>query len=134
MAGKVEWDVGEPLVLWTKADSQAVAEEMRRRIIVRTAEGVGADGKPLAPYARGRRKGQTATLRKTGKMLDGMAARGTPKRAAVRTTVPYARVQDRLRSWFGLTDEEWRELGEDFIAELVQAHVTESLPKEPTHG
>ena len=137
MAGKVEVDVGTPLVLWTAEDSQAVAEAMHGRILERTARGVGADGQPFKPYASRQRRSQQVTLRKSGRMLDTIARRGTPKRAALRTTTPYAAVQDRIRAWFGFTETEMGEIYEEDVVSRIDARLAAAsadAPEEESDG
>jgi hypothetical protein len=141
MAGEVTVDVGQPLVVWTQADSQLVADAMRERIIRRTREEhTGADGKPFRPYKNKRRKGAPAgpvDLTRSGKMLNDTTARGTPKRAAVRSAPPssdaskYSHIQDRQRPWFGFTESE---VDEHIMRAVVEPLIDEHLKEASASG
>jgi hypothetical protein len=135
---KVTVDVGPPLVLWTKEDSQVIADEMHSRIVERTRQrNTGADGKPFAPYAAKKAKAKPVTLTKSGKMLDTITRRGTPKRATLRPArdrAIVAWVQHKRRPWFGFTEEEMAAIMAEVVSPLVEAHVQAAGVKENPDG
>lgn len=80
--------------IWTRQDSQQLAEMMLATIEERTAQGEGADG-PWTPYdsdttSRTGQRGRV-TLRRTGRLLGTLETTATTSAATVRPTAAYAR-------------------------------------------
>lgn len=95
-------------VLWGPDDSVHLGEWVARRIVERTARGIGANGRRFAPLEDGER----TDLRRTGAMLGSLQVKRTPRGAAVEAGVEYARYVDAKRPFMGLTSKDLAELDE----------------------
>jgi len=134
MGTKVDVDVGQPLILWTKEDSEAVAEALEEHLVDRVRnKGVGADGRRLRPYRRlykGKRSLTDVNLTKSGKTLDTLRVRATATRASVEPVTRAGFIHDRSRPWLGMTPQEAdTHIMDPVVLPIIDAHMAEADTK-----
>lgn len=115
----------------------ALLEWARERVVSHAADGADGDGAAFAPYtpayAKTRREaglGTTPDLRRTGRMLGGVAVQGD----ALVGTAPYTAEVDRIRPFFALGSEDSVAMDEKVGALVDEALAESSKPAPATRA